>query len=100
MAIDLHAHFVPEAYLRLMQKEAARFNTRYGEDDEGRPYVEHPGRGRAVFTKDFTEKGVIRARLDRARLDRQVFSPPPQLFHHDLDPEPGLEIARLWNDSV
>ncbi|MDP6087002.1 MAG: amidohydrolase family protein [Nitrospinota bacterium] len=100
MTIDLHAHYVPGAYLRLMQKEAARFNTRYGEDDEGRPYVEHPGRGRAFFTNEFTDKDAIRARMDKARLDRQIFSPPPQLFHYDLAPAPGLEIARLWNDSM
>ncbi|MBI2880924.1 MAG: amidohydrolase family protein [Candidatus Tectomicrobia bacterium] len=100
MAIDLHAHCVPEAYLRLMRNEAARFNTRYGEDEEGWPYVEHPGRGRSVFTRDFWDKEVIRKRIEGVRLDRQIFSPPPQLFHYDADPDLGLEVARLWNDSM
>ncbi len=100
MAIYLHAHCVPEAYLRLMEKEAERFNTRYGEDDEGRPYVEHPGRGRAVFTPEFWDKEAIRKRMEGVRLDRQIFSPPPQLYHYDLDRELGLEIAGLWNDSM
>ncbi|MFQ5912997.1 MAG: amidohydrolase family protein [Nitrospinota bacterium] len=100
MAIDLHAHCVPQAYLRLMEKGSARFNTRYGEDEQGRPYVEHPGRGRAVFTREFWDIDVIRKRIEGARLDRQIFSPPPQLFHYDLEPELGLEIARLWNDSM
>ncbi len=100
MSIDLHAHCVPEAYFRLMETGAARFNTRYGEDEKGQPFVEHPGRGRATFTAGFFDQDVIRKRLDEARLDRQVFSPPPQLFHYDLNPDRGLEIAQVWNDSM
>ncbi len=100
MAIDLHAHCVPPAYFQLLKEDAPRFNTTYGEDEEGRPYVEHPGRGRALFTRDFWDPEAIVERLDRYRIDRQVLSPPPQLFHYDLAPELGLEIARLWNDSM
>ncbi|MFQ5692253.1 MAG: amidohydrolase family protein [Nitrospinota bacterium] len=100
MAIDLHAHHVPEAYFRLMEREAARFQTRYGEDENGWPYVEHGGRGRVVFTREFWDKRVILKRIRSAGLDRQIFSPPPQLFYYNLDPDLGLEIARLWNDAA
>ena len=100
LAIDLHAHCVPPAYFQLLQEDASRFGTTYGEDEKGQPYVEHPGRGRALFTQGFWDPGTILKRLEMYRIDRQILSPPPQLFHYDLIPELGLEIAKLWNDSM
>lgn len=99
MRIDVHAHIVPPRWKDM--------RTRYP-GDWPRIVHDRPGfatllRGdrpfRAVTDKLF-DPGRRIADMDRLGVDRQLLSPPPDMFCYWADPSGAAEFARRQNDHI
>jgi len=100
-SIDVHAHFLPPAFL----EEIARDPTSYG--------LEVEGWGEGEVTVRRTDSGEsfvvgenlfdVEARLTwiaAMGLGAQVLAPPTSVFFYDLPKEAACAVARLFNETM
>ncbi len=97
MITDMHCHFVPEDYFRLVQSSptfAVRELERRGE------MIDVDVRGtRFVLNETFFDPARQIARMDRLGIDRTVVSLATPLINYFSDPSPAIEAARACNDG-
>jgi aminocarboxymuconate-semialdehyde decarboxylase len=98
--IDIHAHYYPETYLRLMKQEGARHGVRYDETDPAGPVLHVEGElPSGPATPGFVDIDVRLAAMDEQQVDVQALSlTQPMVYFADADFSTAL--ARAFNDAA
>lgn len=97
MITDMHCHFIPDEYFRMVQQNDD-FEVRLL-DAEG-DAVNVACRGlRYELNRTFFETARQVARMDKLGIDRTVISLATPLINYYVDPKWAVEAARLCNDG-
>lgn len=96
--IDLHNHVIPETVIRAIKDTPEKFGTRIVEKD-GKRYFDNHGHV-AELIPEFYDVEAKLEWMDRVRLDIAAISIGPPVFFYNLDPDAGLDAARLANDGI
>jgi len=97
MVIDLHAHFVPRAFLETLEKEGAPHGASVRREKD--PTMIVGGRPYGPITRHYHETKPRIAEMDKARVDMQVLSLCPPMVYW-ADPSLGVPLARSFNDEL
>src|SRR5207248_10966910 len=98
MIIDLHAHFVPRAFLETIEKEEGPYGAslrRIGNE----PTMVVGGRPYGPITRHYFETRPRIAEMDKTRGDMQVLSLcPPSAYWAESGL--GVRLAQTFNDEL
>src|SRR5881398_1360709 len=97
MVIDLHAHFVPRAFLEILEEEGAPYGASVRREKD--PTMIVGGRPYGPITRHFHETKARIAEMDKLRVDLQVLSLCPPMVYW-ADPVLGTRLARSFNDAL
>jgi aminocarboxymuconate-semialdehyde decarboxylase len=105
-AVDIHAHYFPEAYLNLFNEDGKRFNAESHITPEGFYYkvpevtgVTSPGRPSAMLPSKFIDLKQRIAAMDEQGVAVQALSlTAPMVYWGDA--ELDHKLATAWNDSA
>ena len=98
MIIDLHAHFVPRAFLETIEKEGGPHGAslrRVGNE----PTMVVGGRPYGPITRHYFETRPRIAEMDKTRVDMQVLSLCPPMVYW-ADSGLGVRLAQTFNDEL
>jgi aminocarboxymuconate-semialdehyde decarboxylase len=96
--IDFHSHVIPEPIIGAMRADPQRYATRI--EDEGAKRYLVRGKLRLELLAEFSVAEAKLEAMDRKGIEISVISPGPQLFFYNLNPQYGIEAARLVNDGI
>jgi aminocarboxymuconate-semialdehyde decarboxylase len=96
-AIDTHAHWYPEEWLRLFEKDGAAEGARLERTDKG--YVIRTARIVNAFDHEFVDIGLRLAGMDRQRVDVHAMSLTAPMVYW-ASPAFGLALAQAYNDAA
>src|SRR5947208_8220189 len=97
MVIDLHAHFVPRAFLETLEKDGAPYGASVRREKD--PTMVVGGRPYGPITRHYFETRPRIAEMDKSRVDMQVLSLcPPMVYWADGDLGPRL--SQTFNDEL
>jgi len=99
MNIDMHTHFLPPAYLDLIRKEGNPYGRHLSTSSDGTTTI-HADKRLIPLDPGFHDVNVKLANMAAQGMDQHVISPPPFIFHYDLEGPQGSELARLCNDEA
>src|SRR3954464_2784162 len=91
MVIDLHAHFVPRAFLETLEKDGAPYGASVRREKD--PTMIVGGRPYWPITHHYYEMKPRIAEMDKARFSMQVLSLCPPMVYW-ADPRLGVPLAR------
>jgi aminocarboxymuconate-semialdehyde decarboxylase len=99
-AIDIHAHYFPETYLKLIEQEGATFNVRLTRDDPRGPVIQM---GSVVkvgpLRRAFIDLDLRRKEMNRQGVQVHALSLTlPMVYWADADL--GVRLARATNDAM
>jgi aminocarboxymuconate-semialdehyde decarboxylase len=99
-AIDIHAHYYPDAFLKLVEGEGASFNVRLSRDDPAGPVIEI---GSVVkvgpLRRAFIDLDIRRKEMNRQGVQVHALSLTlPMVYWADADL--GVRLARATNDAM
>ena len=100
MRIDAHAHFYPERFLDLIERQGDKHPVevrREGAGGERKLIV--AGREFFTFLPDFFDLGVRLEQMAAAAVDMQVLSLGPPMVYW-AEPELGAELCQAFNDEI
>ncbi|CAN5356999.1 amidohydrolase family protein [soil metagenome] len=100
MTTDIHAHIVPDAFIRDVRSEVPNAHPTLTQRADGW-YLEYPG-GRLsgpVPIGMFDTEARLRE-MDATGIDVQALSAPPMHFLYRLTPSEAEAHARLYNDAL
>lgn len=96
--IDIHAHYLPEAYLNILNEDGKRFKTEYRMTDHGFYYTTPLGSNGPMPTKEFDLKQRI-AEMDQNGVTIHAMSlTTPMVYWGDA--ELDHKLTRAWNDAA
>jgi aminocarboxymuconate-semialdehyde decarboxylase len=98
-AIDIHAHFYPEAYLKLIAEEGERFGVRLSRGDPKGPVIEVGAVRTGPLRQAFSDLDLRRKEMDRQGVKVHALSLTLPMVYW-ADGELGLRLARAFNDAV
>src|SRR5256885_16931088 len=98
MVIDLHAHFVPRAFLEAIEKEGGPYDASVRRDGKD-PTILVGGRPYGPITRHYFETRPRIAEMDRTGVDVQVLSLCPPMVYW-ADAALGVRLARTFNDEL
>ena len=98
MAIDIHCHYIPDAYWRHIQEDG-RFGVRlaWGEGGKGELAV---GTRRYGISRAFFDLDLQIARMDRLGIDVAVISLATPLINYAVPEREAVQAAEIFNDEV
>ena len=98
MAIDVHCHYIPDAYWRYIRDEE-RFGVRlaWGEGEKGQLEV---GSKRYAICREFFDLGLHIARMDRLGIDVAVISLATPLINYSVPESEAVKAAEIFNDEL
>ena len=99
MATDVHCHYVPEVYLKYLEKWQAEFGTRWIWTAADHAQLEVGGKCFAM-SRDFLEHERHLARMDRLRIAVGVLSLATPLINYRARAALAIEGARIINDQL
>jgi len=97
--VDVHAHFYPEAYLRVIEQDGAAAGARLSRASPEGPVIELGGRRVGPLRSRFIDLDQRRRDMDRQRVDVHALSLTVPMVYW-ADGELGLRLARAFNDAV
>lgn len=98
-SIDIHAHFFPEAYLKLIAEEGGRFELRLSRSDPKGPVIQIGPLRVGPLRSAFSDLDVRRKEMDRQGVRVHALSLTyPMVYSADGDL--GLRLARAMNDAL
>ncbi len=98
LRIDIHAHYYPESYLRLLAEAGTRFGASYQETEQG-PIVEVAGLRAGPIARDFIDLDLRVAEMDAIGVDVHALSlTQPMVYWADRELSRRLAVA--FNDAV
>jgi aminocarboxymuconate-semialdehyde decarboxylase len=93
---DLHTHYYPEAFFRLIEEVGGAFS--FGSDPTGRTIIRYRGSRFFGITPPMTDPARRLEVMDRVGIDVEVLSlSTPNVYF--APPERQAEVARLVNDA-
>lgn len=100
ITVDIHAHYFPTVYLRLMKDEGSRHGVRYEETNPDGPILHVEGEIPAGPIKaDFVDLDIRLAAMDEQQVDVQALSLTQPMVYF-ADAEFSLALARTFNDAA
>lgn len=96
--IDIHAHFLGRRTLETLR--AGYWGSRLVDDGQGGERFIIQGRNPGRLARSFHDPVQRLKDMDATGIDIQAISVIPFLFHYELDPVAGSELARLQNDDL
>ncbi|MEE9144818.1 MAG: hypothetical protein V3U06_08645, partial [Candidatus Binatia bacterium] len=97
--IDIHAHFFPERYLKLLDEEGDSFGVRLHRTDPKGLMIEMKGGVQGPLKPAFTDLDVRLKEMNRKRVDVHALSlTRPMLYW--ADGPLGLKLAQATNDAM
>lgn len=97
--IDIHAHYYPDAYVRLFIEDGARHGARYEAGTPG-PLIHVPGDiPSGPITPEFTDLGLRLAAMDRQGVQWQALSLTQPMAYFD-DADFAVALSRAFNDAA
>ena len=97
-AVDIHAHFFPQAYLDVLAQEGARFNVEYRAAEEGF-YIKTEARFQGPLPYRVVDLKKRIADMDAQGTSVQAMSLTGPMAHWG-DEELSHKLARAWNDAA
>jgi aminocarboxymuconate-semialdehyde decarboxylase len=97
-SIDIHAHFYPEPYLKLLVEEGERFGIRLDRTRSKEVVVDIRG-SRLSLGRAFTDLDVRIKEMKRQRVDVHVLSLTRPMVYW-ADGELGLKLSQAMNDAL
>lgn len=98
MIVDVHAHYVPQSFLKTIEREGAPHGASLRQDG-GNPVIMLGGRPYGPITRHYHETKPRLADMDRVGVDVQVLSLNPPMVYW-ADAVLGTRLARLYNDEL
>ena len=96
MRWDLHTHYCPDAFFRLIEQVGGAFS--FGTDPTGRTIIRYRGSRFFGITPPMTDPALRIEDMDRTGIDVEVLSlSTPNVYF--APPERQAEVARLVNDA-
>jgi aminocarboxymuconate-semialdehyde decarboxylase len=97
-AIDIHAHYYPQAYLDLFNDEDKRFNSEYHASNEGF-YFKTPSQSSGPLPTKFIDLRQRLADMDAQGVAVHALSLTGPMAYWQ-EGKLSLELARTWNDAA
>ena len=97
--MDIHAHFFPEGYLKLIEEEGARFGGRLSRSDPKGPVIEIGPVRSAPLRAGFIDLDVRRKEMDRQGVRIHALSLTVPMVYW-ADGAFGVRLARAVNDAM
>jgi aminocarboxymuconate-semialdehyde decarboxylase len=99
-AIDIHAHYYPDAFLKLVEQEGAAFNVRLSRDDPRGPVIQiGPVVKIGPLRRAFIDLDIRRKDMNRQGMHMHALSLTlPMVYWADADL--GVRLARATNDAM
>lgn len=99
MNIDIHSHFIPSEFIKLVKEKEPQLkvkilekaDTLFMQHEQGYVYPLHKG----FYDHDYRLKEMEQAKIDMAAL-----SAAPPLFYYDAEEAVACEIVRLINNGI
>jgi aminocarboxymuconate-semialdehyde decarboxylase len=98
-AVDIHAHFFPEAYLRVIEDAGAAFDARVDRSNPQGPSLLIRGNRTPPLDASYWDLDRRRKAMDRARVDVHALSLTAPMVYF-ADAEVGTRLARAVNDAM
>ena len=96
--IDIHAHWYPEQWVRLLEKEGPGIGAEIGRNPKGQVTFGVP-QYKATFQDSYIDLGMRIRMMDEARVDVHVLSlTQPMVYWAPADF--GLKLAQSYNDGL
>ncbi len=99
MNIDVHWHYVPDAYIETIRREDAGLTERVVLDDAGKEWIAIGGALYPLVPELHSPDAQV-AEMTRRAVDLAAVSPSPTLLQYHLDAERGLALHRMVNDEI
>ena len=97
-AIDIHAHYYPQAYLDLLAEEGKRFKADYRMTGEGF-YVNTPAGSVGPLPTKFIDLRQRLAEMDEQGVSMQALSLSTPMVNW-ADADFALKLSKAWNDAA
>jgi aminocarboxymuconate-semialdehyde decarboxylase len=96
MKLDLHTHYYPEVFFKMIRDTPSEFS--FGKDPTGRTIITHRGARFFGITPPMTDAAKRLEDMDRVGIDIEVISlSTPNIFFADAQRQ--SEVARILNDA-
>jgi aminocarboxymuconate-semialdehyde decarboxylase len=102
MAIDIHAHYVPQGLIRVAREQGGQCGVRVIDGAGAVPALEfsYGFKVRPFFAKLIESVAERVAWLDTQKLDRQFVATWPDIYGYGLPREHGAQWHRVLNDTL
>ncbi len=97
--VDIHAHFFPEGYFKLVAEEGERFGVRISHSDPRGPVIEIGAARLGPLKPGFTDLHLRRKEMDRQGVRVHALSLTLPMVHW-ADGDLGGRLARAVNDAM
>jgi aminocarboxymuconate-semialdehyde decarboxylase len=97
--IDVHWHHIPKAFADAVVSGQVRVAGRVVTSEDGLSTVLLDNGFSQTLPASLTDPATILADMDAAGVDVVAASIAPPMSHYDVDPELGLAVSRVINDS-
>ncbi len=98
-AIDIHAHYFPEAYLNLIAEEGRPFGASFDASDPGGPVVKVGTMRAGPLERKFTDLELRRADMDRQSVQLQALSLTQPMVYWAGDAL-SMRLSTAFNDAL
>jgi len=97
--IDIHAHYFPESFFRVIDEAGAAFGARVDRSQPGGPVVDTKGSRTAPLEASYWDLDLRRKAMDRAGVDVHALSLTAPMVYF-ADALTGTRLARAVNDAM
>jgi aminocarboxymuconate-semialdehyde decarboxylase len=97
--VDIHAHYFPEPYLRVIEREGEAFGVKVNRSDPGGPAIQVGAVLGGPLRSAFWDLDLRRTEMDRQRVAVHALSLTHPMVYW-ADSALGLRLARLVNDAL
>jgi len=96
---DLHAHWFPQPWIDLLEREAHMNGARFTRNSKGHPTIDIDGVPlKSVFRPDMVEPGIMLANMNAAKVDVRAMSLTNPMVYW-APPAFGLKLSQAYNDA-
>src|SRR3990172_8281397 len=100
MNIDIHAHYLPRESLKVAKEIGKRYKLEISQDENGRELLHRAGKRLfGPFRDEFHDLDLRWRIMQRAGVEMQALSVQNSFLFYWMEPEAGLEFARLMNNQ-